>query len=74
MGDNIIIEVPSWCTIGTWVEWSCPSITGCKWVHEKIISYGYDGFYHQYPNCPIYYSKFSDLGKTIRLIKNISKE
>lgn len=34
---------------------------------KKIISYGNDGFFHQNHNCPVYYNKFSDLGKTVRL-------
>ena len=38
-----------------------------KWFKEKIISYGNDGFFHQNHDCPVYYNKFSDLGKTVRL-------
>ena len=40
-----------------------------KWngLERKIISYGNDGFFHQAHNCPVYYNKFSDLGKTVRL-------
>lgn len=63
------IEVPDWCVIGKVVEWNAPHITGNEWVCEKILSYGLDGFYHQGHNCPVYYSKFSGYGKTIREYK-----
>lgn len=62
----MIIEVPHWCIIGKWVEWNAPHLTGYTWVSEKIISYGVDGFYHQGCNCPVYYSRFDEYGKTIR--------
>ena len=62
----MILEIPNWCIIGKTILWNAPHITGRKWTREKIISYGMDGFFHQYPNCPIYYSKFSEYGKTIK--------
>ena len=65
----MIIEVPDWCVIGKFIEWNCPYRTGYEWVKEEIISYGTDGFYHQAHNCPVYYSKFSDYGHTIRECK-----
>lgn len=61
----MIIDIPDWCVIGKYIEWRNPYITGYEWVKEKIISYGVDGFFHQEHNCPVYYSKFSDYGKTI---------
>ena len=62
----MIIEVPDWCAIGKTIEWHNPLITGFDWVKERIISYGIDGFYHQEYDCPMYYTKFSEYGKTIR--------
>lgn len=62
----MIIEVPDWCVIGKTIEWSNRHRTGCDWVKEKIIAYGVDGFFHQAYDCPTYYTKFSEYGKTIR--------
>lgn len=62
----MIIEVPDWCVIGKYIEWHCPHITGYDWVTERILSYGTDGFRHQGYNCPEYYTKFDEYGKTIR--------
>lgn len=62
----MIINVPDWCLIGKYIEWSDPVVTGYEWVREKIISYGVDGFFHQAYNCPVYYSKFDEYGKTVR--------
>lgn len=67
--DGMTIEVPGWCVIGKTIEWYAPHITGNEWVREKIISFGYDGFSHQEHNCPVYYTKFSEYGKTVREIK-----
>lgn len=64
------IEIPDWCIVGKWVEWKCPEVTGNEWVRERIISFTQDGFYHRDPNCPVYYSRFSDYGKTIRECRN----
>ena len=61
------IEVPDWCRIGVWVEWHAPAVTGMDWVAEKIVAFGYDGFFHQGDNCPMYFTKFSEYGKTVRL-------
>lgn len=63
------IEIPDWCVIGKIIEWSAPAINGNKWVKEKIISYGIDGFFHQAHNCPVYYSKFAEYRKKIRECK-----
>lgn len=67
----MIIDIPDWAMIGTFV---LVKDTGLyrgddknKWYKEKIIAYGYDGFFHQAHNCPVYFSHFSDYGKTIKL-------
>ena len=64
--NKITIEVPDWCLLGMTVLWHAPHITGYDWVEEEVISYGYDGFFHKGPNCPVYYSKFTEYGKTIK--------
>lgn len=63
----MLIEIPDWCKIGAYVQWKAPHLTGVDWVREKIIAYGYNGFYHQAHDCPLYFTKFSELGKTIML-------
>lgn len=63
------IEIPDWCIIGKIIEWNRPDLTGAEWTDEKIISYGVDGFFHQEHNCPVYYTKFSEYGKTLRECK-----
>ena len=68
--DSVAIEVPDWCVIGKTIEWYAPHITGNLWVRDKIISFGYDGFFHQGHNCPVYYTKFSEYGKTVKEIKD----
>lgn len=67
------INIPEWCVIGDFIQWHAPEITGEDWVLEKIISYGADGFFHQSHNCPIYFTKFSEYGKTVRRLKNKCK-
>ena len=62
------IEISDWCVIGKYVEWNASHITGNEWVTEKIISYGIDGFFHKGSCCPVYYTQFSEYGKTIREI------
>lgn len=62
------LTIPDWCKIGLQIEWKAPFLTGNEWVKETIIGYGYDGFFHQTHNCPLYYSRFTEFGKTIRLI------
>lgn len=62
----MIIEIPDWCVIGKSVEWKAPHFTGYEWVRETILSYGMDGFFHQGSDCPVYYTKFSEYGKTVR--------
>jgi hypothetical protein len=63
----MVIEIPDWCKIGTFIEWDAPHITGYNWVREKIVAFGYDGFFHQAQNCPMYFTKFAEYGKTVRL-------
>lgn len=72
---GILIEVPEWCRIGSYIEWNNPRVTGMDWVRERILSYGYDGFFHQGDNCPVYFTKFSEYGKTVRIasVKTHSK-
>lgn len=65
--DTFTIEIPSWCKIGTRIKWYKPDTTGCDWVYERIIGYGYDGFFHQAHNCPVYFTKFTEYGKTVEL-------
>ena len=66
----MVIEIPDWCKIGIWVEWYAPHITGRReWVRERVLSFGYDGFFHQAPNCPVYFTEFSEFGKNVRLEK-----
>lgn len=65
----MIIKVPEWCRIGWTIEWNHPEETGMDWVQETIVAYGYDGFFHQAHNCPLYYTEFSEYGKTVRLSK-----
>lgn len=64
----MIIEVPDWCLIGKHIEWQMydPDYGDVRWFKEKILTFGYDGFFHQAYNCPVYYSKFSEYGNTIR--------
>ena len=66
----MILEIPDWCIIGKTIEWNAPHITGYEWVYERIISYGTHGFFHQQHNCPVYFSEFSEYGKTIREIED----
>ena len=63
----LTINIPEWCVIGSIIEWSEPEITGFNWVKETIHSYGVDGFFHSAHNCPMYYTKFEEFGKTVRL-------
>ena len=65
----MVIEIPDWCRIGLYIEWDAPHITGKRWVREEIIAFGYDGFFHQSYNFPMYFTKFSEYGKTVRLEK-----
>ena len=74
----MIITVPDWAMIGSYIfVKDIDLVRGDDPEHlyeEKIVSYGYDGFFHKAPNCPTYYSKFSDLGKTIFLAKSWEKQ
>lgn len=61
------ISIPEWCKIGLFVEWYAPKLTGVdEWVKEEIIGYTYSGFLHRAHNCPMYETKFSEWGKTVR--------
>jgi len=63
------IELPEWARIDTIVmikDTEC--IRGDDpnhWYQEHIISFGYDGVFHQDYACPVYYTKFDAYGKTI---------
>ena len=61
------IEIPDWCRIGLYIQWNAPHLTGMEWVTEKIVAFGCDGFFHQAHNCPIYFTKFSEYGKTVKV-------
>ena len=61
------IEIPDWCRIGLYIQWHAPNLTGMEWVRERIVAFGYDGFFHQEHNCPMYFTKFSEYGKTVKL-------
>lgn len=65
--NSINIKVPEWCKIGKRVYWNSPRITGMEWVRERILGYGLDGFFHSGGNTPVYYTKFSEFGKTVML-------
>ena len=58
------LTIPDWCRIGATVEYE---YRPGEWVRETIHSYGTDGFYHQAFGCPLYYSAYSEFGRTIRL-------
>lgn len=69
------IEVPEWCVIGKKIQWKDMygvATDDRSWCTDTIISFGYDGFFHQAHNCPVYYSKFDEYGKTIREVKSES--
>ena len=61
------IEIPDWCRIGLYIQWNAPNLTGMEWVREKIVAFGYDGFFHQAHNCPMYFTEFSEYGKTVKV-------
>lgn len=67
----LIIEVPDWAKIGNWVlvkdKWKIRGDDDNKWYPERILSYGYDGVFHQACCCPVYFTPFSEYGKTIKL-------
>ena len=65
------INVPDWCQIGKHIAWSNEQITGMPWVHEVIYAYGVDGFFHRSHNCPMYFTKFSEYGKTVKEISEV---
>ena len=71
----ITIEVPDWCRIDDHIFWYAPKVYGIDaWVRERIVGYAYrygqPGFLHQATNCPLYFTPFSEFGKTVRLEKN----
>lgn len=65
----IKLNIPDWCAIGTEIEWNAPEITGMEWVKEIVHSYDMQGFFHGAHDCPMYYTKFEEYGKTVRLPK-----
>lgn len=75
--DNMTIELPSWARIGQMVyvkDVNC--IRGDNpnnWFKERIISFGYDGVFHQAAYCPVYYTHFKDYGKKILLEDDYNK-
>ena len=66
------INLPDWARIGLTVlikDEDC--IRGDNpndWYREEIIAFGYNGVFHQAHNCPIYFTEFSEYGKTIKLL------
>ena len=58
------LTIPDWCRIGATVE---HQYRPGEWVEEIVHSYGTDGFFHQAYGCPMYYSAYSEFGRTIRL-------
>ena len=58
------LTIPDWCRIGATVEYQ---YRPGEWVDEVVHSYGPDGFFHQAYGCPMYYSAYSEFGRTIRL-------
>ena len=64
------IEIPDWARIGLEVKVKdVDCIRGDKsnhWYTETIIAFGYNGVFHQAHNCHIYYTPFSEYGKTIK--------
>lgn len=65
----MIINVPEWAKIGNFIEFKMydKNYGRERWFREEIISYSNNGFFHQAHNCPVYYNKFSDLGKNVRI-------
>ena len=63
------IEIPDWCLIGKQILWHNPRTTGVDWVREEIKAFGYRGFFHQAHNCPMYFTEFSEYGKTVKEIE-----
>ena len=39
-----------------------------EWYTERIVAFGYDGVFHQAHNCPMYFTKLNQYGKTIKLL------
>lgn len=58
------LTIPDWCRIGATVEYQ---YRPGEWAEEVVHSYGTDGFFHQAYGCPMYYSAYSEFGRTIRL-------
>ena len=58
------LTIPDWCRIGATVEYQ---YRPGEWVDEVVHSYGTDGFFHQAYGRPMYYSAYSEFGRTIRL-------
>ena len=65
------IELPDWARIGmTVLIKDTNKVRGDDsnaWYTETIIAFGYDGVFHQAHNCPMYFTEFTEYGKTIKL-------
>lgn len=75
----MLMEIPDWSIIGKTIEWYNPHLVvfanDDPWFKEKNIAFGIDGFFHQWEDYPIYFSKYAEYGKTIRepILNNDSK-
>jgi len=73
-----IIKLPSWARIDAEILIKDVNmIRGAdpeKWYPERITAFGYDGVFHQAHNCPEYYTKFSEYGKTIKLRDEVNAD
>lgn len=69
----MIIELPDWARIGETIlvkDVRCDrGDNPNSWYEEEIVSFGYDGIFHQTEDSPEYFTKFSEWGKTIKEIK-----
>lgn len=65
------IELPDWARIGmTVLIKDTNKVRGDDsnaWYTETIVAFGYDGVFHQAHNCPMYFTEFTEYGKTIKL-------
>ena len=65
------IELPDWARIGNIIEVRDYALKrgddSNHWYRERIISFGYNGVFHQAAYCPVYFTEFEEYGKTIRL-------
>ena len=69
-----IIELPDWAIIGKVIlVKDVHYIRGenQSWYKEKIVAFGENGIFHQASNCPMYFTPFSEWGKTIKEVNEI---